>query len=66
MSSGRDWVAIRGAIHIHSDYDDGSGSMDEIVAAAQEAGLDYAAITDHDAPYARKHGWNGRHGKRLD
>ncbi len=37
-----------GNIHIHSCYSDGSGSIDEISAAAAEAGLSYVVITDHE------------------
>lgn len=37
----------RGAYHIHSDRSDGSGSMDEIAAAAARAGLQFIIVTDH-------------------
>lgn len=37
-----------GNIHIHSRYSDGSGSIDEICAAAAEAGLSYIVVTDHE------------------
>jgi len=50
----------RGAYHIHSDRSDGSGSVDQIAAAAQRAGLQFVIITDHgdgtrppDAPQYR-------------
>lgn len=35
-------------LHTHSIYSDGSDSPAEIVAAAQAAGLDAVALTDHD------------------
>ncbi|NJM06904.1 CehA/McbA family metallohydrolase [Candidatus Gracilibacteria bacterium] len=37
-----------GAIHIHSRYSDGSGSIPAIAAAAREAGLRWIVVTDHD------------------
>ena len=39
--------AVRGAYHIHSDRSDGSGSVDEIAAAARRAGLGFIILTDH-------------------
>lgn len=38
---------VRGAFHIHSDRSDGSGSVDEIAAAAARAGLQFIILTDH-------------------
>ena len=38
---------VRGAYHIHSDRSDGSGSIDEMAAAAARAGLDFIIVTDH-------------------
>ena len=38
---------VRGAVHIHSIRSDGSGSVDEIAAAASRAGLDFVVLTDH-------------------
>ena len=38
-----------GAIHIHSRFSDGSGSVEAIIAAAKRAGLDYLVLTDHNA-----------------
>jgi hypothetical protein len=39
--------AVRGAIHVHSDRSDGTGSVDEIAAAAARAGLKFVIFTDH-------------------
>ena len=36
-----------GAIHIHTNRSDGSGSVDDVAAAAARAGLDFIIITDH-------------------
>ena len=50
----------RGAYHIHSDRSDGSGSIDDIAAAAARAGLNFIVVTEHgdgtrapDAPQYR-------------
>lgn len=37
----------KGNMHIHSNYSDGSGSVDEICTAAADAGLDFIILTDH-------------------
>lgn len=36
-----------GAIHIHTSRSDGSGSVDDVAAAAAKAGLHFIIITDH-------------------
>lgn len=38
---------VRGAIHVHSVASDGTGTPDEIAAAAARAGLDFVVLTDH-------------------
>lgn len=38
---------VRGAIHVHSRRSDGTGTVDEIAAAATRAGLRFVIITDH-------------------
>ena len=38
---------VRGAFHVHSNRSDGSGSVDEIAAAAGRAGLQFIILTDH-------------------
>jgi hypothetical protein len=40
-------ATVRGAFHIHSDRSDGSGSLDDIAAAAARAGLQFIILTDH-------------------
>jgi len=39
---------IAGAIHIHSRFSDGGGTIEEIVAAARQANLQYVILTDHN------------------
>lgn len=39
---------LRGAWHVHTTASDGRGTLDEVVAAAREAGLQFVVITDHN------------------
>jgi hypothetical protein len=41
------WPHLRGAYHVHSQRSDGTGSIDEIAAAAARAGLQFVILTDH-------------------
>jgi PHP domain-containing protein len=41
------WPVARGAYHVHSRYSDGTGTFDEIAAAAAAAGLQFVIVTDH-------------------
>jgi DNA polymerase (family 10) len=38
---------LRGSLHNHSDYSDGSATIEEMALAAKERGWDYIGITDH-------------------
>ncbi len=38
---------IRGDLHVHSDWSDGRGSIEDMALAAKAAGYQYLAITDH-------------------
>ncbi len=38
---------VRGELHAHSTSSDGSNSIEEMAAAAQERGYEYVGITDH-------------------
>ncbi|MEF8786498.1 MAG: helix-hairpin-helix domain-containing protein [Haloarculaceae archaeon] len=38
---------VRGDLHVHTDWSDGTESIAEMVAGAAEFGHDYVAITDH-------------------
>ena len=55
----------QGAIHIHSTYSDGSGTISEIIKAAQEVDLDFITITDHNTNKAQKDGYEGWHDNLL-
>ena len=41
------WPVARGAYHVHSERSDGTGTVDEIAAAASRAGLHFVILTDH-------------------
>ena len=41
------WPVVRGAYHVHSIRSDGTGTVDEIAAAAARAGLQFVVLTDH-------------------
>ncbi|HUT03089.1 MAG TPA: CehA/McbA family metallohydrolase [bacterium] len=50
-----------GAVHIHSRYSDGSGSLRQIVKAARRAGVEFIVISDHNNMSVRKEGSSGWH-----
>ena len=41
------WPVVKGAIHVHSSRSDGTGTIDDIAAAAAAAGLQFVIVTDH-------------------
>lgn len=55
----------RGAIHCHTTYSDGTGSVDEVMKAANDAGLDFVMMTDHDTMKPRQEGHEKWHGSTL-
>jgi hypothetical protein len=40
-------AVVRGAYHIHTERSDGTGTIDEVAAAAARAGLNFIILTDH-------------------
>ena len=48
---------VRGVIHVHSRYSDGSGAVETIVQAAQSCSLDFVILTDHNKIDARRDGY---------
>jgi len=52
-----------GALHIHSTYSDGVGTVEQIAQAANDAGLDYLVMCDHsnlDTLVNHQDGWHGQ------
>ena len=47
---------IRGDLHVHSDWTDGTASIEAMAAAAQACGYEYMALTDHSRRVAMAHG----------
>ncbi len=54
-----------GAVHVHSTYSDGAGTVDEIAQAANRSGLDFLVLCDHSSLQARTDGQDGWRGRTL-
>ena len=46
-----------GAIHMHSIYSDGTGTIEDIAAFSNETNLDYIILTDHNNLKAKEEGY---------
>ena len=53
---------VRGAVHVHTRRSDGSGSVDQIAAAAGKAGLRFVILTDHGSGFRLPEPPSYRHG----
>jgi putative hydrolase len=47
LGGGEIRAAIRGDLHLHSNWSDGSAPIEEMMATAQSLGHEYFALTDH-------------------
>ncbi|MGA9376451.1 MAG: PHP domain-containing protein [Mycobacterium sp.] len=47
LGGGEIRAAIRGDLHLHSNWSDGSAPIEEMMATAQSLGHEYCALTDH-------------------
>lgn len=56
---------IRGDLHAHSDFSDGTASMEEMIASAKKVGLSYTAITDHASVMGMVHGIKTSQGSEV-
>jgi hypothetical protein len=54
-----------GAIHIHSDYSDGSGKIPDIARFADEVGLNFIMMTDHNTLKPLRDGYEGWYGTSM-
>ncbi len=54
-----------GAIHIHSTYSDGTGSIPDIAGYAGEVGLDFIMLTDHNTLKPKHDGFEGWYGDTM-
>jgi PHP domain len=50
-------AAVRGAFHVHTTRSDGLGTLDEVVRAAKEAGLQFVVVTDHNVLTPEEQGY---------
>jgi hypothetical protein len=48
---------VRGAWHVHTTRSDGRGTLDEVVRAAREAGLQFVVIADHNTIAPEEQGY---------
>jgi hypothetical protein len=53
------------AVHLHSNYSDGTATIPELIEAAADAERDVVLLTDHDTLGARDDGLEGWHGSVL-
>ena len=51
---------IKGDLHVHSKWSDGTSSIEEVARAAQGRGYQYVAITDHSKSLRIAHGLDRR------
>ncbi len=54
-----------GVIHVHSEFSDGTGKVDEIGKIADDVGLDFLILTDHNTLRALNEGYEKRYGNTL-
>ena len=61
---------IRGDLHVHSDWTDGTASIEAMAEAAQARGYAYIALTDHSRRITMAHGLDpkrlAQQGRELD
>ncbi len=44
---GGEETVVRGVLHVHTSRSDGTGTVEDVAAAAARAGLDFVIVTDH-------------------
>lgn len=54
-----------GALHMHSTFSDGTGEVPDIAKFANEIGLDFIALTDHNTLRALQEGYEKWYGNTL-
>jgi len=47
LGGGEIRTALRGDLHVHSNWSDGSAPIEEMMMAARDLGHEYCALTDH-------------------
>ena len=56
LGGGEIRAALRGDLHLHSNWSDGSAPIDEMMATAAALGHEYCALTDHSPRLTIAHG----------
>src|ERR1700744_218169 len=56
LGGGEIRAALRGDLHLHSNWSDGSANIDEMMATAKALGHEYCALTDHSPRLTIAHG----------
>ena len=64
-SSKQKYFHYQGIIHVHSTFSDGTRPIPEIAQIANEVGVDYLLITDHNTLRGKKEGFEGWYGNVL-
>jgi hypothetical protein len=54
-------IEKRAVLHVHTKASDGTGSMEQIIGEAMDAGADILGINDHRTLWARDMGYGGWH-----
>ena len=57
------YTRVAGVVHVHTSLSDGGGTPEEVIGAAQRAGLGFVVLTDHNNLDAKS--FEGYHGSLL-
>lgn len=60
-----DRYVYKGVVHMHSTYSDGNDTVEDVMDAASECGLDFVVLTDHDTLQPRHDGLERWYGTTL-
>lgn len=55
------WRDLAGAVHIHTNYSDGLGSVPDVMDAAQKADVDWVLLCDHNTQTPLRDGWEDKY-----
>ncbi|MBN1135819.1 MAG: CehA/McbA family metallohydrolase [Anaerolineae bacterium] len=56
----RRFHGLRGNLHMHTVHSDGTKTHQELAQIAEQAGLDYLIVTDHNVLVTDAEGWHGK------
>ncbi len=55
------WRDLAGAVHIHTTYSDGVGSVSDVMEAAQKANVDWVFLADHNTQAPLRDKWEEKY-----